>query len=700
MTDTATEAGRRAGEPARRDRPGAPSPAGRVARLRDDRAAGRHGGGPAGPCAEGASLRLLEAAPNPYLLLRPDAPRFTILGASGAYLAATSTRRGEIVGRAVFEVFPDNPGDPAASGVRNLRASLGRVLASRAPDRMPVQKYDIRRPDGAFEERHWSPLNTPVLGPGGGVEAIIHHVEDVTESARLRARSEAVEARQSFLLRLGDALRPLHDPEEMQAEACRLLGGHLGAAQVGFGRIDAAQERVAVRRDWNDGRLPSVVGTWRMDDFGPAFAAAMRRGETVAIPDIAEDPKTGAPDVAAAYAGIGTRAILDLPLVKGGRMVAMLFIHHPEPRPWSAAEVEVAGETCERLWDAAERARAEEALRESEGRLRATQDNAGVGIVEIDDRGRYARVNGTYTRLSGWTAADLAGRAYWDLIEDDGDRRDARRDHGRLVRGEVDRLAAQREYTGGDGRRWWAEITATAIRGAPDAAHPGGRFLYAVRTVQDVTERKRAEERRALLVNELNHRVKNTLAVVQSLALQTARGAADLPAFSAAFQARLVALARAHDLLTRESWEGAPLAEVARAALAPNIAGAAAARVDLDACASGALLEPQQALALALALHELATNALKHGALSVPGGRVSLACRPDPGDGAHVVEWLERGGPPIPRPPARKGFGLRLLQRGLRAQAGVAADLRFEPAGVRCTLRLPPPAIGSRPGCA
>ncbi len=112
-------------------------------------------------------------------------------------------------------------------------------------------------------------------------------------------------------------------------------------------------------------------------------------------------------------------------------------------------------------------------------------------------------------------------------------------------------------------------------------------------------------------------------------------------------------------------------------------------RADLGGCESGALLAPAQALALAMALHELATNALKHGALSVPEGRVATTCRAD--DGAQVVEWAERGGPPIAGPPARKGFGLRLLGRGLAMQAGMAADLRFEREGLRCTLRLPPP---------
>jgi two-component sensor histidine kinase len=172
------------------------------------------------------------------------------------------------------------------------------------------------------------------------------------------------------------------------------------------------------------------------------------------------------------------------------------------------------------------------------------------------------------------------------------------------------------------------------------------------------------------------------------MAIQTARGAKDLSSFSAAFQARLIALARAHDLLTRGHWEGATLDAVLRAALEPLVPDAA--QVDLSGCAPGIVLPPGAALALTMAAHELATNARKYGALSVPTGHISITCQPsDPDAAAAALAWTERGGPPIKGHPARRGFGLRLLQRGLAAEAGMGADIRFEPEGLRCTLRLP-----------
>jgi PAS domain S-box-containing protein len=133
--------------------------------------------------------KLFESAPGLYLVLTPD---LTIVAVSDAYLRATMTRRQEILGRALFEVFPDNPDDPTTAGVHNLRASLQRVLRDRIPDAISVQKYDIQRPaseGGGFEERFWSPVNSPVLDDAGEVTHIINRVEDVTESVRLKLQS-------------------------------------------------------------------------------------------------------------------------------------------------------------------------------------------------------------------------------------------------------------------------------------------------------------------------------------------------------------------------------------------------------------------------------------------------------------------------------------------------------------------------------
>jgi PAS domain-containing protein len=164
----------------------------------------------------GGSVRLAESefadvfdkTPALYLVLDPS---FTIMAANDAYCAATMTERATIVGRHLFEAFPDNPGDSAADGVQNLRASLLKVLKTRQPDRMNIQKYDIRGP-GSFVERYWSPLNVPVLGHDGYVKWIIHCVEDVTELMNLRAEFAAKRggaAAQRLLAQLRETEREL-----------------------------------------------------------------------------------------------------------------------------------------------------------------------------------------------------------------------------------------------------------------------------------------------------------------------------------------------------------------------------------------------------------------------------------------------------------------------------------------------------------
>jgi PAS domain S-box-containing protein len=220
----------------------------------------------------------------------------------------------------------------------------------------------------------------------------------------------------------------------------------------------------------------------------------------------------------------------------------------------------------------------------------------------------------------------------------------------------------------------------------------GGRVARRGGFARDVTAAKLAEERQGLLIGELNHRVKNTLATVHSLAQQTARGAVAVQApigrFLDDFQARLLALARAHDLLTAETWRGAPLRQVVEAALAPWQPADRAAGVRVAVSGPPVWLSPRAALGLSLAVHELATNAAKHGAMRADAGRVALGWRRDPDD-MVVLNWAESGGPPA-LPPRHKGFGTRLLERGLPVELGPGAAVRlhYAPEGFRAEIRF------------
>lgn len=203
----------------------------------------------------------------------------------------------------------------------------------------------------------------------------------------------------------------------------------------------------------------------------------------------------------------------------------------------------------------------------------------------------------------------------------------------------------------------------------------------------DIAERQRAAARQDLLLRELNHRVNNTLAIVQSLAMQTLQAGERSPDQLVAFQGRLLALSKTHALLTRESWSGASLRDLVAAELAPYDDGSGhRLRIEGDE----AQLSTTVSVVLGMALHELATNAAKHGALSVPAGQVRVSWRQEGGDPRRLrLEWRESGGPPLAGPPGRLGFGTRLLQRSLARQLRGEVALHFAPDGLRCEIALP-----------
>jgi len=231
---------------------------------------------------------------------------------------------------------------------------------------------------------------------------------------------------------------------------------------------------------------------------------------------------------------------------------------------------------------------------------------------------------------------------------------------------------------------------ATLLFHAAPIRDAAGAIQGAVCAAIDITERKQQQRHRELLLHELNHRVKNTLATVQSLAVQTLRNADSLGEARAVFEARLIALSKAHDVLTNESWESAAVGDVVARALAayagPDPGQGAETRVRYGG--PDIRLQPKAVLALSMALHELATNAVKYGALSQPGGHVDVSWSVDGTPPIFVFVWKERGGPPVSRP-ARRGFGSRLVEYGLAQDLGGTAELAFEPDGVRCTFTAP-----------
>src|SRR5262245_17811251 len=203
-------------------------------------------------------------------------------------------------------------------------------------------------------------------------------------------------------------------------------------------------------------------------------------------------------------------------------------------------------------------------------------------------------------------------------------------------------------------------------------------------TRTDVTERKRAEEQLTMLVAELNHRVKNILAIVQSVAAQTVRSSGSLDVFTHAFSGRLRALAIAHDILTQTRWTGIGLKELLTAVLAPHLS-AEQERVTMEGPAI--LLSARATVPLSMALHELTTNAIKYGALSVRGGRIDISWTLTEDQSAEL-SWQEHGGPKV-EPGTSSGFGTVLINRAITYDLDGTTKIDFDPSGVRCTLTFP-----------
>jgi two-component sensor histidine kinase len=229
-----------------------------------------------------------------------------------------------------------------------------------------------------------------------------------------------------------------------------------------------------------------------------------------------------------------------------------------------------------------------------------------------------------------------------------------------------------------DGREAWLLVRGRATY------DPQGAPLTITGVTMDVTGRKHADEHLRLMVDELNHRVKNTLATVQSISHQTLRGGQAPDWVREILDSRLLALSSAHDVLTDEQWSGADLMPIVRQACAPF---GGPARVDVSG--PSVRVSPRIAIALALAFHELCTNATKYGALSIPAGSVIVEWGFN--DASETPElqivWRERGGPTV-KPPTRRGFGTRLIQRSLAPELGGQVAIDYPPEGVVCTLRV------------
>jgi PAS domain S-box-containing protein len=319
------------------------------------------------------------------------------------------------------------------------------------------------------------------------------------------------------------------------------------------------------------------------------------------------------------------------------------------------------------------------ALREQDARARLILDSAtDYAIITMDTDGSVTGWNAGAQTIMGYAEAEILGRS-GEVVFTSEDRASGKfaAELRRAV--ETGRASNERWHLRRDGTRFWASGMMMPLLDAD--GRPQG-FLNILR---DRTEIKAAMERRELLMAEMNHRIKNTFATVQAVAAQTRRHAGTAAEFQAAFDARLMVLARSNDVLIRADWHDAPLRDVIEGAL--DAYGGEFGRITVEG--PSVLLAASLAMTISLAFHELATNAVRYGALSVPAGRVGVSWTTPPtrkGGSRVDIVWRERGGPAV-EPPQRRGFGSQLLERGM--PSGGTVKLDFQPEGLECRICLP-----------
>jgi PAS domain S-box-containing protein len=298
--------------------------------------------------------------------------------------------------------------------------------------------------------------------------------------------------------------------------------------------------------------------------------------------------------------------------------------------------------------------------------------------VTVYTQDRDLRYTSISNPMLGRSIEDLLGRTDAEVLPPDGGAAVVAVKREVLASGEAKR--AEVSFNGSPGVRWH-DLHIEPLR------NEAGEVVGLTCASVDVTERKEGEAHLRLLLRELTHRSKNLLAVIQAMARQTAHHAGSIDGFLTQFGARLQALAASHDLLVRESWYGASLNELIRSQLAGYL-DRSSGQVSIDG--PPIALKPEAAQNLGLALHELAINAAKYGALSVPAGRVSITwSQPESTSGnAIALEWREQLGPKV-KGRRKKGFGSMVIERNLTRAFDAEVNLEFDPDGLRCHIVIP-----------
>ena len=355
---------------------------------------------------------------------------------------------------------------------RRRGADKEELRKARAEGRAQGERWYLRKDGSRFFA---SGFVRPVHDEGGNLIGFSKVARDITER-------KVAEDRDGFLADLNRALQPLTDPEEVTAAAARLLGEHLKADRCAYAEVEADEDHFRITGDYARG-VPSIAGRFAMSAFGSEALRLSRENEPYVVDDAEADERVTATDLEA-YRQTRIRAVISVPLHKGGRFVAGMAVHQKTPRRWSREEVELIKSVAERCWDSMERARAVRYLRRSEERYRAVVEQAGEGIFLFDPETKHIlEANPAFQKMFGYEAEELKGVTLYDLVPQDNEGVDRNVERA-LERGYL--LVGERLYRRKDGFRIDVEVSGSVI------SHGGKEVICSV--VRDITERKRAEE--------------------------------------------------------------------------------------------------------------------------------------------------------------------------------------------------------------
>ncbi|KAA6438464.1 PAS domain S-box protein [Dyadobacter flavalbus] len=335
---------------------------------------------------------------------------------------------------------------------------------------------------------------SPVYVQKGEVGGMLVTFSEITAQVPAQKQLQPSPQSKDFLLLLSDVLRPLADPQAIQFEAVRALGEFLGANRAGYAETQQNKELVAVTKNYTH-QVPSLEGVYSYADYGADLLEQLMAGQTVVRPDIANNPDLTA-DEKEAHAVLQLGATLNVPLVKEGHLIAILFVHFQQARNFTAQEVALAEETAERTWAAVERARLEADLRKSEQQLSAIVNQAMTGLARGNNDGTLTFVNQRYCQMLGYDASEILGRKMQDLTHPDDKERNVELYMNLVRTGEPFNI--EKRYIHKNGTAFWVHNSVSALRDSDGSINQ----LLAVCT--DITDRKHAES--ALKASEQKYR--------------------------------------------------------------------------------------------------------------------------------------------------------------------------------------------------